>query len=725
MQQYYISAAGNDTANGKSIETAWKSIERVNQAKFEPGDRLLFECGQRFEGELKIKNSGTKAQPIVISSYGEGAKPVITGASCSSNFISLNNGIYVADMPQKVYQLFANDQLKDLARIPAKGFYSIEAGDKRNLVDNQHLNLAYNLTGATVRIRAVNWQYETALVSAHEGGKITFAENMMYQCNPRYGYLLDNKLEFLTEEGQWFWDEKTNKLFVKTENTIPPEFFKIEAVIFKNGITIAENVEHISISNLQIEKYENAAILGLGNSSHISISDCNINDINVYGICLEINSGNYSIKNNTISDIRGRGISTLESSNNQITHNTVLRCGLEPGYGFDGVNNGLGIAVLKTEVVYKISTATFDKVLTSNIPAEVTALVKPFVELPYPDEKFVVEVLELAFGLRTDGHLVSVDNAAAFKPEKADAENYLLQIMAWVNAEAKAQKLESINNRVAYNYVDQSGYAGIRVDGTHSIAEFNVIKNSLLHMNDGGALYCWAQNEDYTHHNILRNNIIINAIGSCVATANDLAYGYGIYTDNKCHHITIENNTVVGTVGGILINDEAHHQIITGNTLYDNQMGLVFSEYFMPDTLVECEAYDNILFAKKRNQRALFVECRCREKFEPGLLDRNLYANPYYPFPIVALTYKDNVRSFKEYTLNSWQKHYGQDGASKTIATANHDAGGQQSHIFINETKEMKSFDVPTDLVYTDLNGNILKDKVEVAPFSSVIILQK
>ena len=188
--------------------------------------------------------------------------------------------------------------------------------------------------------------------------------------------------------------------------------------------------------------------------------------------------------------------------------------------------------------------------------------------------------------------------------------------------------------------------------------------------------------------------------------------------------MTIENNTVVGTVGGILINDEAHHQKIIGNTLYDNQMGLVFSEYFMPDTLVGCEAHDNILFAKKRNQRALFVECRIREKFIPGLLDRNLYANPYYPFPIQELTYKDNVRIFKEYTLSSWQKHYGQDTDSKTIATANHDAGGQQSHILINETKVPRLFVVPTDLLYTDIEGNLLGKTVEVAPFSSVIILQ-
>jgi parallel beta-helix repeat protein len=706
MTKYYISASGNDAANGTSESTAWKSIGRVNQHTFKAGDEILFECGERFIGELLIRNSGTAENPINIGSYSNGAKPVISGAINAANWISLNNGMFVGDISQKVYQLFADGKMKDLARIPAKGFYAIEAGDKRNLIDNQHLNLPYNLTGAMVRIRAVNWQYETAKVASHSGGCITFEENMMYQCNSRYGYLLDNKLEFLTEEGQWFWDEKTKKLFLKPENSMPAELQTIEAVVCKNGITIAENVSNISISNLQIEKYENAAILGLGNSSHIYISDCNINNINVYGIYLEINSGNYSITKNTITDIRGRGISTLESSNNVIEYNTVLRCGLEPGYGFDGVNNGIGIAILKTEVVYKISAASFRKVVSWNLPPDYLEEIKELVELPYPDEKFVIEAVELKLG-----HLV--------------APIYLPDIMQLVNAEAKAEKLESTNNRVAYNVVDESGYAGIRVDGNNSIAECNVIKNSLLHMNDGGALYCWAQNENYTYNNIFRNNIIIDAVGSCVATANDLAYAYGIYTDNKCHHILIENNTIIGTVGGILINDEAHHQIIFGNTLYDNTMGLVFSEYFMPDTLVCCETYDNILFAKKRDQRALFIECRIRENFVPGLLDRNLYANPYYPFPIVALTYKDNVRSFKEYTLDSWQKHYGQDADSKTIATANHDAGGQQSHIFINETAEPKLFEIPTDLVYTNLTGTVLSGTVEVGAFESVIIMQK
>ena len=686
IQRYFISNLGNDANDGNSGSTAWETISRLNSLQLNPGDEVLFRRGDSFSGELDIRSSGTAIHPIVIGSYGIGDRPVLTGAVEISDWKPESARWYTAKIDKPVYQLFSAGTQYNLARIPAKGFFSIGSGDKNTLTDDQHLRLNYDLSEATARIRAVNWQYETAQVVAHHNGKITFAESMMYQCNPRYGYLLDNKAEFLLEERQWFWDKNSHMLCLIPSDYLDPNDEKIEVTVYKNGITIGENVSHVLISGLQLEKYENAAILGLGNSSHITVSDCRINDVNVYGICLEINSHHYTISNNTIADIRGRGISTLESSFNNIFDNTISRVGLFPGYGFDGVNNGIGIAILKTEAKYLISRDIFTQLESMDLPADVLQKIAALVDLPYPDEKFVVEALEAIFS-------------------KESAEKYVPVVMPLVNAEAKAQKLESAGNRVAYNVVDSSGYAGIRLDGNDSIAEYNVIRNSLLHMNDGGALYCWAQNENYTFNNIFRSNIIINAAGSCEATANDLAYAYGIYTDNKCHHMTIENNTVVGTVGGILINDEAHHQKIIGNTLYDNQMGLVFSEYFMPDTLVGCEAHDNILFAKKRNQRALFVECRIREKFIPGLLDRNLYANPYYPFPIQELTYKDNVRIFKEYTLSSWQKHYGQDTDSKTIATAN---------LFV----------VPTDLLYTDIEGNLLGKTVEVAPFSSVIILQ-
>ena len=75
---YYVDATdGDDNNNGKSPETAWKSIEKVNSIEFQPGDRILFEKGETWTGALKPQGSGVEGSPIVIASYGEGEKPVL------------------------------------------------------------------------------------------------------------------------------------------------------------------------------------------------------------------------------------------------------------------------------------------------------------------------------------------------------------------------------------------------------------------------------------------------------------------------------------------------------------------------------------------------------------------------------------------------------------------------------------------------------------------------
>ncbi|HET7092622.1 MAG TPA: DNRLRE domain-containing protein, partial [Thermomicrobiales bacterium] len=79
---YYIdSANGNDSNAGTSQSAAWKSIAKANQASLEPGDQLLFKRGGDWTGGLKIAASGTSSAPITIGSYGNGALPIIHGAS--------------------------------------------------------------------------------------------------------------------------------------------------------------------------------------------------------------------------------------------------------------------------------------------------------------------------------------------------------------------------------------------------------------------------------------------------------------------------------------------------------------------------------------------------------------------------------------------------------------------------------------------------------------------
>ena len=69
---YYVSPTGDDKNLGTSQDQAWKSIDQVNRIAFKPGDRILFESGQTFNGSLTFNadDAGTSENPVTISSYG-------------------------------------------------------------------------------------------------------------------------------------------------------------------------------------------------------------------------------------------------------------------------------------------------------------------------------------------------------------------------------------------------------------------------------------------------------------------------------------------------------------------------------------------------------------------------------------------------------------------------------------------------------------------------------
>lgn len=77
---YFVSPAGNDSSNGTSIATAWKTIARVNAATLAPGDMVLFEGGKIFNGMLYITSSGSNGANIRFASYGTGRAIINAGS---------------------------------------------------------------------------------------------------------------------------------------------------------------------------------------------------------------------------------------------------------------------------------------------------------------------------------------------------------------------------------------------------------------------------------------------------------------------------------------------------------------------------------------------------------------------------------------------------------------------------------------------------------------------
>ncbi len=80
-RDYYISSLNGDNRNDGTTENkAWETLDKLEDVKLEPGDRVLLESGSVFNGFIHLKDvSGTAENPIEITKYGGDEKPIING----------------------------------------------------------------------------------------------------------------------------------------------------------------------------------------------------------------------------------------------------------------------------------------------------------------------------------------------------------------------------------------------------------------------------------------------------------------------------------------------------------------------------------------------------------------------------------------------------------------------------------------------------------------------
>jgi parallel beta-helix repeat protein len=96
---YYVdSVNGNDAAAGTNPGSAWKTLPRATKTAFAPGDRLLLARGSSWTTRLSITRSGTAAQPITITAYGNGNRPLLTGGSNGDCIDLSGNHLVVAGL---------------------------------------------------------------------------------------------------------------------------------------------------------------------------------------------------------------------------------------------------------------------------------------------------------------------------------------------------------------------------------------------------------------------------------------------------------------------------------------------------------------------------------------------------------------------------------------------------------------------------------------------------
>lgn len=68
---FFDSVNGSDSNSGTSPSSPWKTLAKLNNTNFNPGEQVFLKRGSFWSGEWVIDNSGTASKPIIFSSYGD------------------------------------------------------------------------------------------------------------------------------------------------------------------------------------------------------------------------------------------------------------------------------------------------------------------------------------------------------------------------------------------------------------------------------------------------------------------------------------------------------------------------------------------------------------------------------------------------------------------------------------------------------------------------------
>jgi len=652
---YYVSSNGNDNSPGNKISQPWKSIDRVNKQKLNPGDTISFRCGDIFNGELVINCSGSNGNPIVFTHYGTGNNPVFSGAVPVKNWKRYNEKVISSSFSQSILALFAHNKLAITARYPNTGFLTIDEGlTLKGLIDKSLTQTDGFWNGATIRIRSIDWVYETRKVESYKKGEILFGKHeqypveqgyeyrfsgkenqTLYEILPGYGYYLENKFSALDTLNEWFYNTDLEQLFLFGDSTS-----LIEAVIFNNGITIGKAVHDVVIDGIDLEKYFKNGIYSSQNINNIRICNISIKNITGSGIRMDGLAEKCLIADNLFEDLNARAISLMRPASCTVSGNRIKRIGLIRGYGISGVNGATAIAMPNIE----------------------TKMQSP----PYAN-----------------------------------------------------------HNTVKYNTIDSCGYVGIRVDGYNNLIENNVVSNSMLTLNDGAGIYCFARQYNVTYNNVIRNNIVMNAFGDNQGTPGNSYIAKGIYLDNNTHENLVEGNTILNSrSAGILVNDASNRNKIIDNTLFNNAEGISFAEWQNVGQNYGNEIIGNTVFCTSKTQKAVTLINHLSENMCVGTFESNVYANFYEKYYFKILSNHNSYRTINELNFEGWQSNTKGDQHSSSLQQSEIEKYKSEVEIFYNTGLVPKTIQL-SDNNYFYLNGEKTPENIQLSPFTSIILIRK
>jgi len=699
---YYVSnSGGSDSNDGLSETKPFQTIDKVNSLALQPGDRVLFKCGDTWRGEmLTITQSGAAGQPITFGSFPAGCanQPVISGAQPISGWTHDSGNIYRADLgsganagrfTNGINQLFRSGERLRLGRwpnldAPDGGFSTIDGHPSERQINDNELP-AGDWSGAVLHMKSIRWAILNREVTGGSG--TTLIVGSAAQPGTRldcwadngdctgWGYFLTNHHTTLDQDGEWAYNAGT--VYLYSTSGAPADGAIEASAILVNPTDLQRSWGGVNLGAdygvpLAYVTFENLHIQGW--FRHGIAAPTNLHPSENHDLVL---------RNNTIRDVDGIGIN-------------LATWGWDAADGRpDGWRGGYNLVV---------SGNTIQR--ANQMGINLYARNSEFSRNTLGDIARIENLGAAGMGCGFD----DCDASGGACTEDGDG------IRIKIDRPADTGN----NNTFSGNRLERIGYNGFDVFGYANTFEHNVIIQACLSKGDCGGVRTFGRDNlsaSPVYDLAFNTNIITGTLGNTDGCRDDFdpLFGFGFYIDNYSRNITLNGNTVAGsTAHGILFQNSTG--VAANNSLYNNgdngdySAGQLYITNNAGDPALLSSSTGNIFFALRANARTLATGSPARL----GASDHNYFFHPYRAGHIYA---------GREYNLAGWQAASGKDSHSKEHWYTQPAGEEPRSRIFYNDTAQTRLIDLG-NAIYTNLDQNPVFGSLSLAPYTSRILIE-
>ncbi len=622
---YYVSSSAGDDANdGLSEAAPLASLDAVNQLAVGPGDTVALRCGDVWRAEiLHVTRSGAADNYLTYTSYPEGCadRPALLGSVPIMDW-SLHAGeVWVADLSAGanadrfalgVNQLFRRGERLRLGRwpnldAPDGGYSTIEQQIGPTILADDELP-AGDWTGAVAHIKGMRWYILNREVVGGAGGQLELgAEPGCWGDGcAGWGYFLNSHLDTLDQDGEWFYDEATQRVYVYSSEGAPTDMEG--SVILEHdseyvggviiGNHLQQEVAYVAIENLEVSRWFQHGITYPVNLE----SDENHHLMLRYNVIRDVDSRGLNLATwvwNAGGDSGWRGGRDLE-----IAHNLI------EGANHFGITGYFSQANLVGNTLRNIG--VLDSVGRSGIGC-------------------------------------GLEDGGGFCTEPGDGLRVTVDQAGWNGNDILIRD----------NWIENIGYCGIDFFGADTTIEYNVILRACVTKGDCGGLRTFGRDSlasTSLRRLLVADNLVLDTLGVTDGCHEDFRalFGFGLYIDHYSRDVHCWGNTVLNsTASGILYQNSSG--TIADNLVVGNATGFTWG------TQVDIHGDASRVRGLSGNVMVSLGESGTLA-VDPSRLLTAASGNSYL-HPSAA----DHIRADGSHSLASWQDASGYDGDSTEL----------------------------------------------------------